>query len=224
MITSEGGLKILDFGLARLIAEPTLGALSGVATLLGTPHYLAPEQIAGAPAATDASDIFSVGLDLYEFLFRIAGVPGDSGPAICSISSSGSRRRSASSCPTSILISRPSSEGRSKRTAPTAISRPRRDGCQLERVQMREAARPPDDSEAPGRHRPELRGVEDASTDAGSITELGDRRLDAIAQRLTAQIAAHLAKAAAHLQSEEHEAAIEHCDTRRCSIRVMRRV
>jgi serine/threonine-protein kinase len=75
MITSEGGLKILDFGLARLIAEPTLGALSGVATLLGTPHYLAPEQIAGAPA-DHASDIFSVGLVLYEFVSYRRAFPG----------------------------------------------------------------------------------------------------------------------------------------------------
>jgi hypothetical protein len=82
---------------------------------------------------------------------------------------------------------------------------------EIERVRAR-LARSPDDSEPPGRHGRQPRAVEDASKDAGSITDLGDRRLDAIAQRRTAQIAEHLAKAAAHLQSEEHEAAIEHCE------------
>ena len=210
MITSEGGLKILDFGLARLIAEPTLGALSGVATLLGTPHYLAPEQIAGAPA-DHASDIFSVGLVLYEFVSYRRAFPGDSGPAILfdivERQPTPIRELVSDIDPDlEAIVGRAIEKDRARRYPDLGTM-----AVEIERVRAR-LARSPDDSEPPGRHGRQPRAVEDASKDAGSITDLGDRRLDAIAQRRTAQIAEHLAKAAAHLQSEEHEAAIEHCE------------
>src|SRR5262245_59836707 len=81
MITTEGGLKILDFGLARLVTEATVGPLTGVGTLLGTPNYLAPEQITGTHGDR-LSDIFSVGLVLYEFISYRKAYPGESAPAI----------------------------------------------------------------------------------------------------------------------------------------------
>lgn len=69
LVTREGALKILDFGLARLTGllpdgEPD-ATLPG--TVLGTVGYLSPEQARGEPA--DArSDLFSVGALLYELL------------------------------------------------------------------------------------------------------------------------------------------------------------
>ncbi|HTI36396.1 MAG TPA: protein kinase [Vicinamibacterales bacterium] len=66
MITGNGTLKILDFGLARLTHDNSSG-LTQSGALLGTPHYMSPEQIEGR-GIDHRSDIFSVGLVLYELL------------------------------------------------------------------------------------------------------------------------------------------------------------
>ena len=77
MVTTEGTLKILDFGLARVAAEITSTGLTRVGTLMGTPYYMSPEQVEGKTA--DArSDIFAVGLVLYELLSYQKAFPGDS--------------------------------------------------------------------------------------------------------------------------------------------------
>jgi len=76
-VTREGRVKILDFGLAKLLLgeetvegagdSPTLSAPTNPGTLLGTVGYMSPEQVRGQ--AVDArSDIFSLGAVLYEML------------------------------------------------------------------------------------------------------------------------------------------------------------
>lgn len=64
------GVKLLDFGLARAVdtvgAEPTI-ALTMPGTIVGTPQYLAPEQLLGEPADHRA-DLFAAGAVLYEML------------------------------------------------------------------------------------------------------------------------------------------------------------
>jgi tRNA A-37 threonylcarbamoyl transferase component Bud32 len=59
LVTSDGGVKIVDFGIARAASDAT-------ATVAGTPHYMAPEQFEGR--ADERSDIYSVGCLLYECL------------------------------------------------------------------------------------------------------------------------------------------------------------
>jgi eukaryotic-like serine/threonine-protein kinase len=66
MITPEGGVKVVDFGIARTRADPaaTRTVTQGV---LGTPLYLSPEQVLGE-SADDRSDLYSAGCLLYELL------------------------------------------------------------------------------------------------------------------------------------------------------------
>jgi tetratricopeptide (TPR) repeat protein len=64
MIDEEGQAKILDFGLARLLAQE---AVDSGGSRSGTPAYVSPQQIKGEPA--DArSDIYSLGVMIYEML------------------------------------------------------------------------------------------------------------------------------------------------------------
>ena len=71
MITGDGRVKVLDFGLAKLreevAEEETRSRQTTAGRLLGTPAYMSPEQVQGRPA--DArSDIFAFGAVLYEMV------------------------------------------------------------------------------------------------------------------------------------------------------------
>ncbi|WP_309896174.1 protein kinase domain-containing protein [Archangium sp.] len=59
-------VRILDFGIAK-VSEPEGGkAMTRAGTRMGTPQYMSPEQIRGARDVTNRSDIFSLGVTLYE--------------------------------------------------------------------------------------------------------------------------------------------------------------
>jgi len=58
-------LKLLDFGVARRSAG---AALTGSDAVVGTPGYMAPEQLRGEPELTASADVFSLGCVLYESL------------------------------------------------------------------------------------------------------------------------------------------------------------
>ena len=66
LLSSDGMLKITDFGIARMTGTEQTGGLTGP-VLLGTAAYLAPEQVRGQPA-TPASDRYALGCVLYELL------------------------------------------------------------------------------------------------------------------------------------------------------------
>ena len=72
-ITTSGQVKILDFGLARLITSQ----LTNSNMLMGTLNYMAPEQVRGE-RADHRADIFSVGVVLYELLGNKKAFEGDS--------------------------------------------------------------------------------------------------------------------------------------------------
>jgi serine/threonine protein kinase len=77
MIDRTGRLKVLDFGIAKM-----LGTLATNATaLIGTPGYMAPEQIVGG-AIDFRSDLFSIAVVAYELLAYAEAFPGPSAAAI----------------------------------------------------------------------------------------------------------------------------------------------
>ena len=78
LVTREGRVKVTDFGIARAIAE---AALTLPGTTLGSVHYFSPEQARGE-TATPASDIYSLGIVLYELLTGRRPWQGDSAAAI----------------------------------------------------------------------------------------------------------------------------------------------
>jgi len=64
MLTSQGTVKLMDFGIAR---SSTDGTLTNTGTTLGSLNYMPPEQVRGE-AADARSDIYSFGVSLYELL------------------------------------------------------------------------------------------------------------------------------------------------------------
>lgn len=67
MVTRGGLLKVLDFGIARITRRQAAVASLPSGTLIGTPAYMAPEQLEGGDVDHRA-DIFAVGLVMYELL------------------------------------------------------------------------------------------------------------------------------------------------------------
>jgi eukaryotic-like serine/threonine-protein kinase len=73
LVTPDGTVKITDFGIAR--AADGL-ALTATGQIVGTPQYLSPEQAEGRPATT-ASDVYALGVVLYEALAGRRPFDGD---------------------------------------------------------------------------------------------------------------------------------------------------
>jgi len=65
LITRDERVKVADFGIARAISEATQHTIDN--QIWGTPHYFSPEQAAGLPA-TPASDVYAIGVVLFELL------------------------------------------------------------------------------------------------------------------------------------------------------------
>jgi tetratricopeptide (TPR) repeat protein/predicted Ser/Thr protein kinase len=63
-VDRQGTVKLLDFGTAKLLADPDTASTQ---TGLMTPRYASPEQVKGEPVTT-SSDVFSLGVTLYELL------------------------------------------------------------------------------------------------------------------------------------------------------------
>ncbi len=81
MVTRKGQVKILDFGLARLVEGDTVpgggeGRLTYIGQVMGTPDYIAPEQVSNSRVVDARADIYSLGCTLYHLLAGHPPFPG----------------------------------------------------------------------------------------------------------------------------------------------------
>lgn len=75
MLTPDGTVKLMDFGIARAENEPTL--LTAPGSTLGSMNYMSPEQVKGE-RTDERSDLYSLGISLYEMVTGERPFHGDS--------------------------------------------------------------------------------------------------------------------------------------------------
>jgi serine/threonine-protein kinase len=80
MLTRAGDVKVMDFGIARALAQ-SAATVTQTAAVIGTAQYLSPEQARGEPV-DPRSDIYSAGCLLYELLTGTPPFTGDSPVAV----------------------------------------------------------------------------------------------------------------------------------------------
>ena len=74
--------KLLDFGIAKLAAETTSGRGTKLGSVIGTPYYMSPEQAVGSADIGPASDVWSMGVVVYECVAGMLPFDGESPQAV----------------------------------------------------------------------------------------------------------------------------------------------
>jgi serine/threonine-protein kinase len=74
-------IKVLDFGISKIV-EPNADALTKTASVMGTPFYMSPEQLLSAKNVDERTDIWALGVILYELLSGRPPFVGESVPEI----------------------------------------------------------------------------------------------------------------------------------------------
>lgn len=81
LVDSQGNVKVADFGIARLKAQQTTRVADVNSSALGSVHYISPEQASGE-VADEKSDLYSVGVVLYEMLTGKVPFDGDTAVSV----------------------------------------------------------------------------------------------------------------------------------------------
>jgi hypothetical protein len=68
LVDAKGRVKVADFGLAKLVGAPASVTLTDAGQVMGTPHYMAPEQVERPRDVDHRADLFSLGVVFYEML------------------------------------------------------------------------------------------------------------------------------------------------------------
>lgn len=68
LIDTKGRVKVTDFGIAKIVNTSEREGITGAREIIGTPHYMAPEQVEKPLEVDHRADIYSMGVVLYELL------------------------------------------------------------------------------------------------------------------------------------------------------------
>ncbi len=71
-------VKLLDFGISKVLDQDSVLSLTRTGTVLGTPYYMSPEQAKGSKDVDSRGDIYAIGVILYEALTGTRPFDGDS--------------------------------------------------------------------------------------------------------------------------------------------------
>ncbi|WP_260987995.1 serine/threonine-protein kinase [Streptomyces sp. CFMR 7] len=78
MVAGGGSVKVMDFGIARAL-DGQATALTGTGSMVGTPHYMAPEQFESGRPIDGRADLYAVGVVLFQLLTGALPFDADSG-------------------------------------------------------------------------------------------------------------------------------------------------
>ncbi len=204
ILTTDGGLKILDFGLAKLTADLTEVGLTQVGAFMGTLAYMSPEQIEGRDLDS-RGDVFAVGAVIFELLTGRKAFPGTAPGAVVA----GILRTSPP--PPSQL--NPEVDPALDAIVARALERDREQRYQTlgllagELQEVRDRLALNDGGATVFQPRPKAVARETPSTPPTPVPSL-----DELAQRRARQIEGHLARGRAHRDQQEFEAAVEACE------------
>jgi serine/threonine-protein kinase len=76
-------VKVLDFGISKLLPRPGEAPLTTTTSLMGSPLYMAPEQMRSSRDVDVRADVWSLGLILYELIAGEPAFGGDTIPEVC---------------------------------------------------------------------------------------------------------------------------------------------
>ena len=206
MLSAEGDIKILDFGLARLSGTGDAG-MTQMGSMLGTPHYMSPEQIQ-SQTVDQRSDIFSAGLVMYELLTYQKAFSADNPIAVI--------HKILSTDAPSIRQHLPEVDIDLERIVATAVERDPDRRYQhadlilrdLERVKARLEDRAADSTLVASEAREPSSGDRSKRPQSGRTSDY-----DAVLRRRAHQIQALVDRAQAHFDAGEFEQAITACES-----------